>query len=81
MGNLGYLVHGIGKWHLGFCSWAMTPIQRGFDSFYGTFSGAIDYYDKTEPSWSRTGDYVVSDSGDPEYVKGVYDFRYLKVKL
>lgn len=42
--NLGYATHMIGKWHLGFCNWNYTPTYRGFDSFYGFYSGAGDYY-------------------------------------
>ncbi len=46
MKKLGYSVHGIGKWHLGHCSWDHTPIKRGFDSFYGFYNGGTDYYTK-----------------------------------
>ena len=34
----------IGKWHLGFYNWASTPTYRGFDTFYGFYSGAEDHY-------------------------------------
>ncbi|KAL5259356.1 hypothetical protein ACHWQZ_G009712 [Mnemiopsis leidyi] len=61
MRKLGYSVHGIGKWHLGHCSWDHTPTKRGFDSFYGYFNGATDYY--TKELGSLTG-----SSG--------FDFRY-----
>ncbi|XP_064099361.1 arylsulfatase B-like [Macrobrachium nipponense] len=39
-----YETHAIGKWHLGFCSWDYTPTKRGFDSFYGYYTAATDYY-------------------------------------
>jgi len=37
--NLGYSTHGFGKWHLGFCSEAYTPLKRGFDTYDGLFIG------------------------------------------
>ena len=40
----GYTTHAIGKWHLGFCHQNYTPTYRGFDSFYGFYLGAEDYY-------------------------------------
>jgi len=41
--NSGYATHAIGKWHLGFYTWEHTPTFRGFDSFYGFYSGGEDY--------------------------------------
>ncbi|XP_064099102.1 arylsulfatase B-like isoform X2 [Macrobrachium nipponense] len=40
----GYTTHAIGKWHLGFCSWDYTPLKRGFDTFYGYYTGSEDYF-------------------------------------
>ena len=40
----GYKTHFIGKWHLGFCNYNMTPTYRGFDTFYGLYNGKADYY-------------------------------------
>ncbi|XP_005099750.2 arylsulfatase B [Aplysia californica] len=42
----GYSTHMMGKWHLGFCKWECTPTYRGFDSFYGFYSGGEDHYSK-----------------------------------
>ncbi|KAK7090394.1 arylsulfatase B-like [Littorina saxatilis] len=70
MRDLGYRTHMIGKWHLGFCDWSLTPTRRGFDSFYGFFSGAQGYFnhsgngdhaydfrDNDEIVWSARGHY------------------------
>ena len=38
-----YSTHYVGKWHGGFCSERLIPTNRGFDSFYGFYSGAINY--------------------------------------
>ncbi|KAL3907714.1 MAG: hypothetical protein SGARI_003400 [Bacillariaceae sp.] len=40
----GYSTHAIGKWHLGMARWEQTPTFRGFDSFYGFYSGGQDYF-------------------------------------
>ena len=42
--KLGYINHIVGKWHLGFCKWEYTPTWRGFESFYGYYTGAEDYF-------------------------------------
>ena len=58
MKDLGYSVHGIGKWHLGMCSYDYTPTKRGFDSFYGIYNGMSDYYTKSITSrTARDGGY------------------------
>ncbi|XP_077564469.1 arylsulfatase B-like [Haemaphysalis longicornis] len=45
--NLGYERHLVGKWHLGYSSLNYTPTYRGFESFYGMYTGPTDYYNPT----------------------------------
>ncbi|XP_067935377.1 arylsulfatase B-like [Watersipora subatra] len=51
--QLGYATHAVGKWHLGFFMKELTPLYRGFDSFYGYYLGAEDYVDHT--AWATAG--------------------------
>lgn len=46
--ELGYATHAVGKWHLGFFKYDYTPTERGFDSFFGYWLGAGDYWDHSE---------------------------------
>jgi arylsulfatase B len=40
----GYRTHLVGKWHLGSAEWALTPLERGFDTFVGMLGANQDYY-------------------------------------
>ena len=51
MKSAGYATAAVGKWHLGFRTWAHTPTERGFDSFYGYYAGSQDYYNKESLCW------------------------------
>nr|KAG5701203.1 hypothetical protein BaRGS_023312 [Batillaria attramentaria] len=42
--ELDYKTHMLGKWHLGFCDWDLTPLGRGFDTFYGKVKGNSNYF-------------------------------------
>ena len=47
----GYSTHAVGKWDLGMHKWEYTPTYRGFDSFYGYYNAAEDYYEHTVGRW------------------------------
>ncbi|XP_076442669.1 arylsulfatase B-like [Babylonia areolata] len=68
--ELGYKTHAVGKWHLGFCNWNLTPRYRGFDTFYGFLSGeqgyfthsgsdgeSFDFRDNGRIAWENKGHY------------------------
>ncbi|KAH6919379.1 hypothetical protein HPB50_029640 [Hyalomma asiaticum] len=60
------------EWHLGFFKTEYTLLRRGFDSFYGLYTGRSDYYDHTSgtehvgldmrdnetPYWVQNGTYA-----------------------
>lgn len=39
----GYRASMVGKWHCGWLPW-FSPLRIGFESFYGCFDGAVDYF-------------------------------------
>lgn len=45
--KLGYATHLVGKWHVGYYSDYHTPTRRGFDTFFGYYSGYISYFNHT----------------------------------
>ncbi len=60
----GYNTYAIGKWHLGHSDEAFWPQNRGFDYFYGTTIGNVDYYTKESAGvmdWQRNGEYLNED--------------------
>jgi hypothetical protein len=41
-----YYVHFMHRWHLGFCKREYLPTNRGFDTHFGYWNAAEDYYTK-----------------------------------
>ncbi|XP_076449989.1 arylsulfatase B-like [Babylonia areolata] len=63
----GYKTHMIGKWGQGFCNLDQTPTYRGFDTFFGHYTGKVDYTTKkTEEGYYdfRDGEEVMAN---PDY--------------
>lgn len=49
-----YATHIVGKWHLGHFTSAHLPLSRGFDTFFGFYSGYIDYFNHRAETHSCT---------------------------
>ena len=55
----GYTTWLVGKWHLGHHYHDQHPLNRGYDHFYGTNGGEVNYYTHAlnrVPDWERNGD-------------------------
>ena len=60
----GYTTWLVGKWHLGHNYHDQHPLNRGYDHFYGTNSGEINYYTHAlnrVPDWERNGEALDED--------------------
>lgn len=44
---VGYHTLMVGKWHLGYHQQSDWPLQRGFDQYFGSISGAFNYFKPT----------------------------------
>ena len=76
----GYNTGMVGKWHLGMDPKKDGPIQRGFDSFYGTMTGAGSFWNpytltrNTEATEPDDDDYYYTDKIGSEAVTQIEDF-------
>jgi len=64
----GYATYMVGKWHLGFNSWAHTPQERGFDYYYGFYAGSQDYWNHESLCWAgafANGCFEDTNAGQP----------------
>jgi arylsulfatase A-like enzyme len=61
----GYRTALVGKWHLGHGSPSFLPTCHGFEQFYGTSGGCVDYFTKCygiKPDWYR-GEARIQEEG------------------
>jgi len=69
-----YTTHMVGKWHLGHFAQPQTPLARGFDTFYGFYSGFQGYfYHTAEISYCASQGncyYDLWDNGEPVTTSG-----------
>eukprot|EP01083_Nonionella_stella_P006764 19580_1 len=67
-----YETHMIGKWHLGFYLRKYTPQERGFDHFYGYYTGNEEYWNHTSPCWN-CGNFTAIDLGYHNATTDIFD--------
>ncbi|XP_018322397.1 arylsulfatase B-like [Agrilus planipennis] len=53
--DLGYSTHLVGKWHLGFTNTSATPLARGFDTYFGYWTGFMTYRSHMRAVSNMTG--------------------------
>jgi len=64
---LNYSTVAIGKWHLGMFSPSVLPTGRGFDSFFGYYGGAEDYFTHKVQAYLDLHDDNIPNGISPAY--------------
>ncbi|XP_073967236.1 arylsulfatase I [Choristoneura fumiferana] len=82
--ELGYKTHLVGKWHLGHYKKEYLPLNRGFDSHTGFWTGKIDMYDHTNQEHNTWGTdfrrgFEVAHDLFGQYATDVYTDEAIKV--
>ncbi|KAL0121278.1 hypothetical protein PUN28_008741 [Cardiocondyla obscurior] len=72
--KLGYATHLVGKWHVGYHTKNFGPTRRGFDTFFGYYTGYIQYYNHTLYESGQLGYDLHRIVGDNHRVEYRYDY-------
>jgi arylsulfatase A-like enzyme len=67
----GYRTHAVGKWHLGPNESVYHPLNRGFDTFYGSLHGYINHEAHTvfgRVDWQRDGVTIFEDGHSTDLI-------------
>jgi arylsulfatase B/arylsulfatase I/J len=77
-----YQTHIVGKWHLGHFAKSRTPLERGFDSFYGYFTGFESYFEHIAESFICKEEHVcyadLRDDEEPVESKEYNAYLFMK---
>ena len=73
----GYSTHMVGKWHGGFLPW-FSPLKSGWDTFYGNYSGGLDYFSKRAGNGYDLYD-GETQAQDPRYYTDIVTDRAVQV--
>ena len=75
MKEAGYATHQVGKWHVGFATPDHTPKGRGFDTSFGYFNAANDYFNETIFECNKTPIVDLWDTSKPASDKNGTDYE------